>query len=92
MFWQHDGSFYTKNIHYCFVGIESYILTYTYIHTYIHKCILNIYVPPTRFGILPGYRWDAVDRGNGFENRLLTKMNDRASLKEDEYKWSVSDL
>jgi pre-mRNA-splicing factor CWC26 len=47
---------------------------------------------PNRMGIRPGYRWDAVDRGNGFEKRVMQKMNERSSLREDEYKWSVSDL
>jgi pre-mRNA-splicing factor CWC26 len=48
--------------------------------------------PPNRFGIRPGYRWDAIDRGNGFERDLLKKVSDRGSLKEDEYRWSVSDM
>ena len=48
--------------------------------------------PPNRFNIQPGYRWDAIDRGNQFEKRIMTKMNSSLSLKEDEYKWSVSDL
>lgn len=48
--------------------------------------------PPNRFQIQPGYRWDAIDRGNQFEKRIMTKMNSSLSLKEDEYKWSVSDL
>lgn len=47
---------------------------------------------PNRFGIRPGYRWDAIDRGNGFEKKLMIKLSDKNSFKEDEYKWSVADL
>jgi pre-mRNA-splicing factor CWC26 len=47
---------------------------------------------PNRFGLLPGYRWDGVDRGNQYEHKILTRANDRAALKEDEYKWSVADM
>ena len=47
---------------------------------------------PNRFGIRPGYRWDAVDRGNQFEHRVMIAISNRGSLREDEYKWSVSDL
>jgi pre-mRNA-splicing factor CWC26 len=49
---------------------------------------------PNRFNIRPGYRWDAVDRSNSlkFEHKVLLKMNERSALKDDAYKWSVSDL
>ena len=47
---------------------------------------------PNRFRIRPGYRWDGIDRGNKYEHKILTKSNDRTALKEDEYRWSVSDM
>ena len=47
---------------------------------------------PNRFHIFPGYRWDGIDRGNRYEHKILTKSNDRAALKEDEYRWSVADM
>ena len=47
---------------------------------------------PNRFHIFPGYRWDGIDRGNKYEHKILTKSNDRTALKEDEYRWSVSDM
>jgi pre-mRNA-splicing factor CWC26 len=47
---------------------------------------------PNRFALRPGYRWDAVDRGNGFEHRILTKQSEKMSYKDEEYKYSVSDL
>ena len=43
-------------------------------------------------GILPGYRWDGVDRGNKFEKKILIKMNERQEFNEDAYKWSVADM
>jgi pre-mRNA-splicing factor CWC26 len=48
--------------------------------------------PPNRFKILPGYRWDAVDRGNKFEHKLLVKLNEKTVFREDEYKYLSSDL
>ncbi|KAJ3283040.1 Pre-mRNA-splicing factor cwc26 [Borealophlyctis nickersoniae] len=44
--------------------------------------------PPNRYGIQPGYRWDGVDRSNGFESRLVQARYNKAALASEAYKWS----
>lgn len=48
--------------------------------------------PPNRFGIKPGYRWDGVDRGNGFENKYFQRHNERKRNTTASYEWSVDDM
>ncbi|XP_064207739.1 BUD13 homolog [Anguilla rostrata] len=48
--------------------------------------------PPNRFNLMPGYRWDGVDRSNGFEQRRYSRIADKKAIQETAYKWSVEDM
>ncbi|KAJ3049604.1 bud site selection protein [Rhizophlyctis rosea] len=48
--------------------------------------------PPNRYGIAPGYRWDGVDRSNGFEVQMVQAKYKKQALQSEAYKWSTEDM
>jgi pre-mRNA-splicing factor CWC26 len=47
--------------------------------------------PPNRYGIRPGYRWDGVDRGNGFEKQWFAARNKKKDREDLEYAWQMDE-
>jgi phage/plasmid-associated DNA primase len=47
---------------------------------------------PNRFNILPGYKWDGVDRSNGFEKRVFLAQNQKKQNQLNAYRWSTNDM
>lgn len=48
--------------------------------------------PDNRFNIRPGYRWDGVDRSNGFEKKYFNMISSKKSLEEEAYRYSTEDM
>ncbi|MCJ1306639.1 Pre-mRNA-splicing factor cwc26 [Agyrium rufum] len=46
---------------------------------------------PNRYGIRPGYRWDGVDRGNGFEGEWFKARNRKKDIRDLEYQWQMDE-
>ncbi|KAB8339243.1 hypothetical protein FH972_022177 [Carpinus fangiana] len=46
---------------------------------------------PNRYGIRPGYRWDGVDRGTGFEKQWFEARNRKEAVKNLEYAWQMDE-
>jgi len=55
------------------------------------KRVYQGHAPPNRYGILPGWRWDGVDRGNGFEKEWFQARGRKTRSENMQYQWQMDE-